>query len=281
MNDVIIRVAGSLVPAAHRAEWLAEWRSELWYVARGGHRATVFCLGAFRDALWLRRNAPLPRVYGSLLIDVQQSFPGPPPAGDSRLLESPVRCLAFLGLLAALSLAVFFLLPGARHSDRRVFLSLLTMFAVAWLIVPATTTLSLGDYPANRHWLRRRVFFAAKIALIFPTMIFSPLPVAASMGPAAATLGAAAALGSQLAFWGGVMAIRWALLDQRRRCPVCLRLLANPVRIGQSSRIFLDWNGTELVCLRGHGLLHVPESPAIWFSKQRWLYFDPSWTGLF
>jgi hypothetical protein len=43
----------------------------------------------------------------------------------------------------------------------------------------------------------------------------------------------------------------------------------------------LEWNGTELMCLKGHGLLHVPDSPAIWFSKQRWLCLDPSWSVLF
>jgi hypothetical protein len=74
-----------------------------------------------------------------------------------------------------------------------------------------------------------------------------------------------------IGFWGGHLAIRWALADQRRRCPVCLRRLANPVRMGDRSRILLEWSGTELICRCGHGLLHVPEEPAIWFSRQRWL----------
>ena len=63
--------------------------------------------------------------------------------------------------------------------------------------------------------------------------------------------------------------------------PVCLRLLTNPARVGQPSRNFLAWNGTELMCSRGHGLLHVPEIATSWFSTQRWLYLDPSWNGLF
>jgi hypothetical protein len=57
--------------------------------------------------------------------------------------------------------------------------------------------------------------------------------------------------------------------------------LANPARVGQFSRNFLAWNGTELVCLSGHGLLHVPDIPTSWFSSQRWLYLDPSWSALF
>ena len=91
--------------------------------------------------------------------------------------------------------------------------------------------------------------------------------------------------------WGGtaiqplmllcILAFRWILIDQRRRCPVCLRLLSEPVRVGQASMSFLGWSGTELMCARGHGLLHVPEFPTSWFSTQRWLYLDASWSGLF
>jgi hypothetical protein len=74
-----------------------------------------------------------------------------------------------------------------------------------------------------------------------------------------------------LALGGAFLAIRWALMDQRRRCPACLRILDKPVRMGSGSRILLEWNGTELLCVRGHGVMHIPESPAIWFSKPRWM----------
>jgi hypothetical protein len=36
----------------------------------------------------------------------------------------------------------------------------------------------------------------------------------------------------------------------------------------------LEWNCTELMCLRGHGLLYVPESPTSWFRAQRWFYLE-------
>jgi hypothetical protein len=75
--------------------------------------------------------------------------------------------------------------------------------------------------------------------------------------------------------------LRWTLRDQRQRCPVCLGKLSHPARVGQPSRTFLAWNGTELICVGGHGLLHVPEMPTSWFSTQRWLYLDPSWDVLF
>jgi len=78
-----------------------------------------------------------------------------------------------------------------------------------------------------------------------------------------------------------LFSFRWALRDQRRRCPVCLRLLTHPARVGHASRSFLAWHGTEFMCGKGHGLLHVPEMATTWFSTQRWLCLDSSWKGLF
>jgi hypothetical protein len=75
--------------------------------------------------------------------------------------------------------------------------------------------------------------------------------------------------------------LRWVLRDQRRRCPVCLGRLTHPARVGEPSRNFLAWNGTELICVGGHGLLHIPEIQTSWFNTQRWLYLDPSWEILF
>jgi hypothetical protein len=75
--------------------------------------------------------------------------------------------------------------------------------------------------------------------------------------------------------------LRWTLRDQRQRCPVCLRVVEHPAQVGQASRTFLAWNGTELMCMDGHTLLHVPGIPTSWFGAQRWLYLDTSWDFLF
>jgi hypothetical protein len=75
-------------------------------------------------------------------------------------------------------------------------------------------------------------------------------------------------------FPGGLFAFRWVLEDQRRRCPVCLRLLSKPVGFGEASHTFLGWYGAELTCVRGHGLLRVPEIPSSWFRRQRWVELD-------
>lgn len=74
---------------------------------------------------------------------------------------------------------------------------------------------------------------------------------------------------------------RWAALDQRQRCPVCLRRVTHPAQVGTASCTFLGWNGTEMICTGGHTLLHVPGLPTSWFGAQRWLYLDASWEFLF
>jgi hypothetical protein len=172
----------------------------------------------------------------------------------------------------------------AQQSRLPVSIFLLALI-LACLALPATTPLLLGDYPVHRgrlSWkprLRRWVFFFVKLALIVPVVYFTAVDLACC----GSSLDAPTALYIQFtaSFSGFLFTLRWALQDQRRRCPVCLRLLSNPARVGQASHNFLAWNGTELICASGHGLLHIPEIPTSWFRVQRWLYLDSSWGSLF
>jgi hypothetical protein len=161
------------------------------------------------------------------------------------------------------------------------------LFAVilACLALPATTSLPLGEYRVSSRklsWstrLRRWAFLGCKIALLLPIVYFVSLDLAhlrPAMSPASTEY-------IQLisSFSICLFGLRWSLRDQRQRCPVCLGKLTHPARVGQPSRSFLAWNGTELICIVGHGLLHVPEMPTSWFSEQRWLYLDSSWDVLF
>jgi hypothetical protein len=250
---VLLRAASLLVPASFRAEWLAEWRAELWYVPRPD--ALRFCLGAFRDALWLRRNSP------------------------SSHLESPLACLAFLALLAVVSLAIALRLPFPPHGPWPAHLRLrdlpegcLAMLLLSALMLPAMR-LAMGTTLWPRR-LRGWLFLALKLALLQPIMLcgFSVLLLIGSVVPIAPQLGI-------FATW--MLTFRWVLLDQRRRCPVCLHLLTCHVRIGTPSHTFLEWYGGESICARGHGLLHVPEVAASYSAGERWLALDNSWTALF
>jgi hypothetical protein len=161
------------------------------------------------------------------------------------------------------------------------------LFAIflASLALPATTSLPLGEYRLSsrrRSWstrLRRWTFLGSKLALLLPIVYLVSLDLAhlrATVDPISSEY-----IQLLSSFSICLFGLRWALRDQRQRCPVCLRKLTHPARVGQPSRSFLAWNGTELICIGGHGLLHVPEMPTSWFSTQRWLYLDPSWDVLF
>jgi hypothetical protein len=161
------------------------------------------------------------------------------------------------------------------------------LFAVllACLALPATTSLPLGEYRASSRRLswftrvRRWSFLGCKLALLLPIVYFVSLDLAhlrSGMDPVTSEY-----IQLMSAFSVCLFGLRWSLRDQRQRCPVCLGKLSNPARVGQPSRSFLAWNGTELICVSGHGLLHVPEMATSWFSEQRWLYLDASWEVLF
>ena len=95
MPAAIVRGASRLVPQVRRAEWLAEWQAELWYVERANatksntawsrHDVVRFAIGAVRDAAWLCREG--------LWRGIRQR----------RWLRSPVNCALALAGLAALA----------------------------------------------------------------------------------------------------------------------------------------------------------------------------------
>jgi hypothetical protein len=156
---------------------------------------------------------------------------------------------------------------------------------LASLALPATTALPLGDLPRRRDHLpgrvnaRRWIFLLVKFGLVIVVVDLCSTDLAYGL----CSSDPIRALYIQLctAFPALLFGFRWILQDQRKRCPECLRLLSSPARVGQASCNFLSWNGTELFCVQGHGLLHIPELPTSWFSTQRWLCLDSSWRGLF
>ena len=261
LQYTVLRAASLLAPGDQRAEWVKEWRSELWYIPR--RQAMQFSLGAFRDALWLRRNnlspATRPRIH----------------------LESPLHCLALLSTLAVVSIFIAIRLlalapePSWHLRARNLPGAYIAMLLRSCLFL--TGTLAVWRPPASGHpmpWrsrLRRGIFLALKIALVQVMMLcgFTIL-----LGP----LARFAALGFNVAF---ILVLRWVITDQQQRCPVCLRLLTAPVRIGTASRTFLEWYGAESTCSRGHGLLHVSETASSFIRRPQWLSLDDSWKDLF
>ncbi len=257
----ILWVGSRFVHEKERAEWLVEWQTELWYAMQEGcvQEVTMFCVGAWRDAVWKRRNAVTSGRGSVLMIWERKNFPTPPAIDWPHPLESPFRCLAFLGLLALVAVAASLLSPGPLLAGGKVPFRILPFCVIIWPVVALTSGTGGGNYPRHCKWLRRSCFYIGKLTFLFLIVTFGASDVTRSPGRI------------NIAFAGAFAAIRWAIMDQRRRCPNCLRLLDKPVRMGSGSRILLEWNGTELLCLRGHGVMHVPDSPAIWFSKPRWL----------
>jgi hypothetical protein len=156
---------------------------------------------------------------------------------------------------------------------------------LALLALPAITSVSLDEYSVSSHrppWPRRilrAAYLGAKLALLLPIIYFVSLDCA-YWHPSQHTA-ASEYVQLLMSFLICLFGARWALLDQRQRCPVCLRRVAHPAQVGLASRTFLAWNGTELMCTGGHTLLHVPGLPTSWFGAPRWLYLDASWEFLF
>lgn len=156
---------------------------------------------------------------------------------------------------------------------------------LAMLAVPAVTTVSMGEcnFASHRPSWQRRVcrwgFFLGKVALVLPAAYFASFDLAYARSTPYAAL--PVYLQAAAAFSLCLLGLSWACSDQRRRCPVCLHRVTHPARVGLVSQTFLGWNGTELMCMGGHTLLHVPALPTSWFATQRWLYLDGSWDFLF
>ena len=156
---------------------------------------------------------------------------------------------------------------------------------LAILALPAVTSVSMGEsnFSSHRPALKRRiyrfVFLFSKLALIAAIAYYASLDIAYSHS---SSFSSAAECGQLISgFVICLFGFSWALADQRKRCPVCLRCVTHPAQVGLASRTFLGWNGIEMVCMGGHTLLHVPSLPTSWFDGQRWLYLDNSWDFLF
>src|ERR1700761_7184360 len=107
----LLRCASWMVPGRQREEWLAEWRAELWHVWQRyddpsssqmpDKDVIAFCVGAFSDAFWLRRD----RDY----------------SGPRRWfqLDTAQRCGLSLAVLAIVTLMSALVVPGTRRAILR------------------------------------------------------------------------------------------------------------------------------------------------------------------
>lgn len=238
---LIFWFASLLVPSNRRHEWLMEWRSELWYALRSHPRGRLetlgFVLGAFHDAFWIWRHS----ISGWL----------------ERRRRSPLSCVACLATLAAGCLASFvFTERGdnifALGPNRRIAFWMMFQILCALLIMPAVMNTSVGrtfeaeQSPALKGRGRRGLFAFAKFALVLVIAFFGALEFTPPTLQPQATL------------VGCILGFRWLLLDNRMRCPICLRRLVRITGVGSASHTLLDRYGTKLCCEQGHGFLCEP-----------------------
>jgi hypothetical protein len=214
-----------------------------------------------------------PTTKGFVVARIRDGAFPPPRAGWRSMVETRHGIVFHYGCI---SIAVI---------ERQPLFAFACSLLLACLALPAFTALSLGDYPLSRERVhrglvaRRWLFLALKFVLVLAVVFFGSTALA--LEPTSLNMADAAGIQALTSFISLVLGFRWVLEDQRRRCPVCLRRLSNPARVGQASCNFLSWCGIELICASGHGLLHIPEMPTSWSGTQRWLCLDSSWLCLF
>ena len=273
----MVSAAACLVPRPKRLEWTREWRAELWQLRHRRRRAKVglgelserlsLAYGLLADALWLQ-------------VDwVRETARGSASACLLRLLFSCLVCAAMEWMVVGSWLS-FGRVLRSHFVAGYVFVAVPAVFvAVATyplrpLRCDRRDIRADGSRPARARW---NVFLWAKVTLTltlgFLASIVATVPLRATIGSRADWV--------ELLLWAVVVTtgLRWALLNQEQRCQRCLRTLCEPTRIGPPSRNFLDWNGTELVCSNGHGLLQVPEMPGSWCWYDLWVELDAGWQG--
>jgi hypothetical protein len=131
--------------------------------------------------------------------------------------------------------------------------------------------------------LARAVFFCSKSALLLLAVLLAGLEF--TRAPSITMLGGTDLATEPLSTWlfllGCMGVLSWSIFDQRRRCRVCLRRFGLAAQIGCTGCVLLSWSGTELVCLEGHGTLHVPEMVSCWQEREQWTSLDDSVVELF
>ena len=179
--------------------------------------APAVITGIISDAAWR-----LPGIADAWLLDEQRLRDLPPSARGFMVarLKTP---LTQSGLHWTMSMpnddGTYTGLTVAPLPASHTIASVVFLIGMAFALAAVTAPLGLGDYSANRHslpWatrIRRWLFLGAKVALLAPIVLGGFLALIV------------VPLAPQGVMALGILALRWALDDQRNRCPVCLRLL--------------------------------------------------------
>ena len=273
--DALVYAAGWLVPKAARAGWRARedaaLRSLRTLIARGELAAdasvhlAAFCREALASAVWLRFQRD----------EVQRWMRGP-----AFLMACGVTALAMMGVLSRGFAVTRSIVAAARVSAGDMVMAYTV--PIVFALITSLALISIRRLALHRAGWRYWGFFLSKtlLAMILPSVAWIE---------GGAAVRAMIPRGVLHVWFGGLMltmlfiglfgwCVLWSLEDQRWRCPVCLELLALPVRFGSWASVF-DPATTEVFCRAGHGMLSVTEADL--FHDTRWAELDASWGGLF
>jgi len=263
LSWLVLSLASTIVPRGLRAEWLAEWRGELAYLRAGNDggssRVLTFAWGSLPDAVTLWRIQPKEDC-----CDWDQAF------------RSPLRCLGWMSGLAWVALVAWGAgndhAFSASHDALPHWIMVCLGFLAAFVRNPAIIAGPLSTAVHIRHRVVALVFLFCKtvlaigIAGLLTAIVLRPL--------SSGTVQAHAFLLPYL------FACRWSILDQAKRCPICLCQVGNPVQIGSRPTALVDGYEMEYMCRRGHGLLYESLFEGA-FCSRRWTPLDQSWKDLF
>jgi len=287
----LLRLARRLAPAALRDDFEGRWNTRLANLCvliergevAGRERSLLLllCADAFSAAFWLRFSR----------------------AGIRRWMLGP----GFVLTLAGVALVLLALLSHGFQSTGDVIRAMLywdldplppwlvhkrpynpmDQIAVGYVVpfamalAMSAALVAIGRLSLARYGWRYWFYLAAKIAAMI--LLVPLLWIEASrelwnwITPQLLRVWVAG-LGASAAFLAGFgVATLWVFADQRQRCPVCLRRLAQPVTLGSWASIFEPVT-TEFLCDEGHGALSVSESGM--GEGDRWIKLDSSWRGL-
>jgi hypothetical protein len=272
----LIRMASRLAPAPARLEWRARHEAGLialcvlvdrGAVAGDGHLA-AYCRESLHDALRQRFGAERVRAWS--------------------------RSAACVPAVAAAVLLIAGLLSGGFPATRRLARITCSLYAeplrgdadalvvhgipLAFGLMVGAVLVAIRRLPLHRYGWRYWSFLGLKTAAtvtLVPVLWFEGVAALRRALPGGGPRDVLPAMLLTLAFIVAfACALAWSFADQRRRCPVCLRLLGLPVTMGRWSSV-LEPAATELVCHGGHGCLCVPETEC--GLPARWTAMDSSW----
>jgi len=264
LDRKLLGVVARLVPLAEREEWSRAWQAELWHMHhRKGlrHRSALmtmadFSIGLTRDALWLRTESWRRTFTGTAGLCIVSLF-------GLIVIASLITLVPQAGLRA-------FGASLGQQFDRSLFAAPLILFVA--FASASNRHIERGPQSRGRFWIKQQAFLSGKAVQVLILAFALSVDICQPMRQALPDT-----TDFFQVFWFvlfSLIGLRWAINDQEQRCRHCLQSLATPARVGRPSHNLLEWNGTELSCKRGHGLLSIPEMETSWCQSSRWIVLE-------